>query len=398
MPIDKDKLDEMLKAMAERKAELDEKENEDTKIKDLEEKIIKLEKIAVKNVEMLQGSNITVGKPDMYKGFNFKVQGIDAPEMLPSDEKTRDAVVKEVIDVFAQYSKNPAIKKAAMNEGDSGQGAEYVPELWFSTVIEKARLVSVALQDCRRFPITAGYVMNIPKQGTSATLTSAEEEAASTESEPGSADEQITAVRYGLWGKFSQELLDDAMIDIVSYITRDAVEAAGQKIDDLVFNGGTGFTGIMDNASNSVTFGANNDAVSYANMVSKNFFDAIYAVASVRRAGAKFYLNRALMPYIMNLKFGASDSPLMTFNPSSIAGWSHTEVETLDGTDSTSTPFILFASLLNYALGVRSMSSAIELNPYAGAEFKQHQVLYRYYLRMGGVPIFNDLFTVISTA
>jgi len=364
----------------------------------INERIEKIEGLPTKNAEILKGSDIEVGKPDMYKGFNFKIQGKDQPDLLPKDEKERDQVVKEVIDVFAPYSKNPSIRKAAMQEGTSGEGAEYVPEQWFSTVIEKARLVSIALQDCRRFPIV-GTTLHIPKQGTSVSLTYAAEEAASSESEPGSDDMDLTAKRYGLWGKFSEELLDDAMIDIVSYITRDAVEAAGQKIDDLVFNGDAyAFTGVLGAGSTDVTFGSSNTATSYTDMVSRNFFDAVNAVPDVRLAGAKWYLSRKLMPFIMDLKYGASDSPLLNYDANSIIGYPFSKVEKISGTDATSTDFITFGSMQWYALGVRSMSQGIEVAAPAGTEFKQHQRLFRYFLRMAGAPIFTDHFINLKTA
>jgi len=403
--MEKNALDELYKEFKKRDAvekaaeDVETKEAEkDAKITDLENKVSKLEEASVKIAKGLTASGIEVGRPDTYKGFNFKKQGTDAPEYLPSNEKEKDAVIKEVIDVFAKYSTNPKIQKAAMQEGTSGEGSDYVPELWYNSVIEKARLVSIALQDCRRFPMT-GNVLHIPSQGSSVSMTYAAEEAASSQSEPGSADVDLTAGRFGLWGTISQELLDDAMIDMVSYITRDAVEECGQTIDDEVFNGTSApFTAALGCGTTDVIFGASNTANSYEDMVSRNYFDAIYSLTGVRRRGAKWYLDKALMPYIMNLKYGASDSALMSLNPSAIAGYSFAEIEALSGTDATSSDFILFGNLQNYALGIRSESKSIEVNPYAGTEFKAHQVLFRFAVRMAGAPIFTDHFVNVKTA
>jgi len=364
---------------------------------ELKEKIATLEAAPAKDASIL-GSNFKVGAPDMYKGYNFKRQGLDESDLLPKDEKRRDAVVKEVIDAFAPYSKNPDIVKAAMNTQDTGQGLEYVPEEWYSTVIEKARLVSVALQDARRFPM-AHNILNIPSQGTSVSLTYAAEEAASTQSEPGSADVNLTAGRFGLWGKISQELLDNAMTDIVSYVTRDAVEAAGQTIDDEVFNGTSApFTALLGAGSTDVTFGSANNAISYEDMVSRNFFDAAFSLTGIRRTGAKWYLNKALMPWVMDLKYGQSDSPLLNYDARSIIGYPFAEVESLTGTDATSSDFIVFGNMKNYALGVNALSTSIEVNPWAGTEFKAHQVLFRFYMRLAGAPIFADHFVNMKTA
>ena len=364
-----------------------------TKIAELEAKIEKLEEAPV-----TKAITFEVGAPAEYKGFKFHKQGTDQPDMLPSDPKRKERVVKEVLDMISQYKEKGVFK--VMNEGTGSAGGLFVPEEWVMNVEEKARLISVALQDARKYPM-AHNVLHIPKQGTSVTVTWANESAASSQSEPGAAETQLTAKRVGLWGKFTQELFDDSLNDIVSYITRDVVEALGQEIDNQVFNGSQ-FTGVLGAATNTVTFGATNAATSYTDMVARNFYDAIYKMAAVRRRGAKFYLPKELLPYIQSLTTGAGGVPLMSLlggaQAATIGGYSFSEVEAIDGTDSTSSDFVTFGSLQNYALGVRLMANSIELNPYAGTEFKQFEVLFRMYARLAGAPIFNDVFTTMNTA
>ena len=371
---------------------------ESDKITELEAKIAKLEAAPVTK-EVITNSGIAVGPPALYKGFYFRKQFTDDPSMAPSDPAMRDRVIKEVLDLIEPLREGKIVK-AVMAETDAGAGLEFVPEEWVMNIEEKARLMSVALQDCRRYPM-AHEKLHIPKQGTSVTVTWANEKAASTESEPGSADLDLTAKRVGLWGKFTKELLDDAVSDIVSYITRDVVEALGQEVDNQVFNGAQ-FTGLLTSATNTVTFGATNAATTYTDMVARNFYDAIFSLAGVRRRGAKFYLPRELMPYIQSLLSGTAGTPLMSMlggaQTATIGGYPFTEVEAIDGTDSTSTDFVSFGSLQNYALGVRLLPSSIELNPFAGTEFKQFEVLYRLYARLCGAPIFNDVFVTMNTA
>jgi len=364
------------------------------KIADLEAKIEKLEAIPVtKDIVTFE-----VGAPADYKGFKFHKQGTDDPNMMPSDPKRKERIVKEVLDMISVYKEKGVFK--VMTEGASAAGGLFVPEEWVMNVEEKARLVSVALQDCRKYPM-ANNVLHIPKQGTSVTVTWANESSASSQSEPGSAGTQLTAKRVGLWGKFTQELFDDALNDIVSYITRDIVEALGQEIDSQVFNGSQ-FTGLLTSATNTVTFGATNTATTYTSMTSRNFYDAIFKMAAVRRRGAKFYLPKELMPYIQSLSTGTGGVPLMSYlggaQAATIGGYPFSEVEAIVGTDATSTDFVSFGSLQNYALGVRLMANSIELNPYAGTEFKQFEVLFRMYARLAGAPIFNDVFVTMNTA
>ena len=389
--MDKDKVLALKKELDELNKDKDEANT--AKIAELEAKIEKLENVPVDKAV----ATFEVGPPSEYKGFKFHKQGTDQPEMMPSDPKRKERVIKEVLDMIAMYKEKGVFK--VMNEGTGSSGGDWVPEEWVMNVEEKARLISVALQDCRRYPM-AHNILHIPKQGTSVTVTWANESAASSQSEPGAADLSLTAKRVGLWGKFTQELFDDAVNDIVSYITRDVVEALGQEIDDQVFNGSQ-FTGVLGAATNTVTFGAANAATSYTDMVARNFYDAIYSMASVRRRGAKFYLPKELLPYIQSLTTGAGGTPLMSVlggaQAANIGGYSFSEVEAIDGTDSTGTDFITFGSLQNYALGVRLLPNSIELNPYAGTEFKQFEVLFRMYARLAGAPVFNDVFVTMNT-
>jgi len=379
------------------KAELDKlnKEKDEAnaaKIVDLEAKIEKLEAIPVNKF------TVEVGPPDTYKGFKFHKQGSDQPNMMPTDARRKEKVVKEVLDMISMYKDHNQFK--VMNEGTANDGGSFVPEEWTMNVEEKAREVSVALRDCRRFPM-AHNVLHIPKQGTSVTVTWANESSASSQSEPGASTLQLTAKRVGLWGKFTRELFDDAMNDVVSYITRDVVEALGQEIDSQVFNGSQ-FTGLLAAASNTVTYGVANVATSYTDMVARNFLDAIYKMPSIRRKGAQFYLPKEQLPYIQSLTTGAGGTPLMSLltgaQSATIGGFPFTEVEAIDGTDATATNFCTFGSLQNYALGVRLAANSIELNPYAGTEFKQFEVLFRMYARLAGAPVFNDLFVTMKTA
>ena len=362
-------------------------------IKTLEEKIEKLEAVPT-----TKAMAIEVGAPDVYKGFRFHKQGMDAPELLPTDPRRKERVVKEVLDMLSFYKEHNVYK--VMTEGVAGAGLEFVPEEWVMNVEEKARLISVALQDCRKYPMAAN-VLHIPKQGTGMTVTWANESVASSQSEPGTADLDLTAKKVGVWGKFSRELLDDSLNDLVSYITREAVEALGQEIDDQVFNGSQ-FTGVLGAATNTVTFGATNTATSYVDMVARNFYDAIFKLASVRRAGAKFYLPKEMLPYIHSLTTGTGGVPLMSVlggaQTATIGGYPFMEVEAIDGTDGTATNYITFGNLQNYAMGVRLMANSIELNPWAGTEFKQFEVLFRMNARLIGAPIFNDLFVTMKTA
>jgi len=395
-----DKLDVLINAIEKRfneraatKEAQKEKEVKEQEITDLKVKVEKLEK-ATKG-DGVEFTKMEMGTPDRYKGYLVRKQFADYPEVAPKDPKVREKVIKEVIDIIDNFKRNggPVVKQ--MGEDTGGSGVEFVAEEWVRTIEERARLTSVALSGCRRYPMV-GETMHVPAQGTGVTVTWANEGVASTQGEPGSAEQVLTAQRVGIWGSVSQELLDDSVSDVVGYITREVSEAFGQEIDQQVFIGGQ-FTGIGTLTANLVNIGA-----SYANITAQHFYTGRAQLPKIRRAGAKWYMHRDVFAVAAGLSTGTGGVPLVNYlggvQSESLAGYPVEEVEVMPNTDATSTVFITFCNLQNYALGVRLLPTGIELNRWARAEFTQFQVLYRFYARLAGVPLFNDLFVNLRTA
>lgn len=396
-----DKFDELYKAFKDRmEAEAKEKEVADkavakeAEITALKEKVEKLEKASATGRSY---GDVQVGAPDMYKGFRFKKQFSMAPEVAPKDPAEKEAVVKDALDFIAK-SKGQ-LNKTTMGETVSGYGDDFAPEIWLATIEEMARLQSVALQDCRRFPMASDTLI-IPKQGTAASGSWTNENTAPSVGEPGSDSLTLTAKRYRILGNISEDLLDDANSDVVGYLTRECVEVYGQEIDNQVFNGDQ-FTAVMDiSNSNDVTFGASNTATSYKNLVAQNFYDARAKLPKVRRQGAKWYMAPELYAVIAGLNTGTGGVPLVNYlgaeQSTMVAGFPVTEVESISGVDATSTPFIAFCSLQNYALGVRFIPSSVKLSYEVG--FTNGTVCFRFFSRIIGAPLHSSLFVLLKTA
>lgn len=389
-------MDALEKRFAERAASKEaqkEKEAKEKEVKELKEKVEKLEK-ATKG-DGVEFTKLEVGTPDRYKGFNFKAQFKDNPDLAPKDEKTRDKVVKEVLDIIYNFKMNGAPIVKQMGEDTAGSGHEFVAEEWVRMIEERARLVSVGLAGCRRYPMV-NDVIHIPVQGTGVTVTWANEGAASTQNEPTSAEVSLNARRVGIWGSVSQELIDDAVADIVGFISRECIEALGQEVDSQVFIGGQ-FTGIGGLTANTVNIGA-----SFANLSAQNFYDGEASLPTVRAAGAKWYMHRRVFGTVKGITTGTGGVPLVNYlggpQAREIAGYPIELVEAMPSADATSTTFITFCNLQNYALGVRLLPTGIELNKWARAEFTQFQVLFRMYARIIGAPLFNDLFVNLRTS
>lgn len=407
-----DKLDALVDAIEKRfveRADADKKNKEvvdkEAVIKTLEEKVAALEASPVLKKDF---NTIEVGTPDMYKGFNFKRQFASHKFLAPENEATKDKAVKEMLDIVDIFKNKGFVNKAAMQIGTATEGGNLVPETWANEVQMKAALYSVAMQDCQTFNFPDGASeLNIPKQANGFTITWANEEAASSESEPTVGTVQLQANRGGFWGVMSQELLDDAGYDVVGFLTKLAVQAMAQEIDNQVFNGTT-FTGLLPSISTNAkrwgmttsAAGAGTDA---GDMTALDWANAISLISASRRIGAKWYLAKEVLPYIRTLTTGSAGVPLMDMvsgTPSpTIFGYPVVEVDAISGTDSAvAQKMVAYGNLNNYALGYKLLPNSITMNPWAGTEFKQNQVLFRMYMRADGAPLFEENFASLGSA
>jgi HK97 family phage major capsid protein len=170
------------------------------------------------------------------------------------------------------------------------------------------------------------------------------------------------------------------------------VKALYTKIDDLVFNGDAyAFTAALGCGSVDETI------ASIADIASQDYFNVAYKLSKAKRNGAKFYMSPELLARSINLKHGDTYDKLIV-NVKIAGVWDIEEVDAIAGVDSTATDVALFGSLQNYALGIRTLSDSIQLNPWGSDQFKQHQVLFGFFVRLAGAPVFTDHFVNMVTA
>lgn len=379
----------------------------DTRIKELEKKpaVIKPD---------LTPSGIEVGEPSEYKGFAFRAQGQDSKYLSKATPKVRSSIVRSTIDIFAPHSQDETIqkavkadlKKATLASGVAGSVAEYaLPDDHIRTIIDYAREESVILAKARRFPVASGKIY-IPVRGNNANTTWSDEGVASDRSEPTSATETVETHQLGVWGVINQVLLNRQMVDIVSYINDGLIEDIASVVDVQGFTGdGTYMTGIMPNATHNFNFGASSSGPGSSNtwngMTARDFYKSRQKLTQKQRKNAEWYLSNEALEPVFDIEDSAGRKiyrDLGAADQNTIAAYKYNEVPFMAGTDATSTNFICFTNLSYYALGVETFNTTIELNPYAGDEFKKRQVLYRMYVDIGGAPLYDSLSVVLSTA
>ena len=349
--------------------------------KGLKDKVEKLESLPLQKLVLPNGGSKGV---EVYRGYSLAKQGM---QVKFADPELREKYAKYIIDV---------IQKVAMTEGTPGQGGYLVPEEYASGILALARLNSFCLTECDVIDMGTD-TLRLPAESTTVTVNTAAEENANAESEPTVSEVVLTPVRFGATSTASKEFLDDAQIDVVSWLTGLFAEAIGQRLDSEVLNGNV-FDGIFDHCTfNDVTFnaGAGN---SYADMIAEDFSEAISMMAANRSAGAKFVMHRKVFHYVRTIK-DSLGQPIFANPgggvPGTIYEYPYILSDVAPSVDSTSADFISFGNLKNYIIGRRVADMSLAMDPYG--LFTNYQIRFRFATRWAGKPKFEDSFVRMGT-
>lgn len=138
---------------------------------------------------------------------------------------------------------------SAHTEGDPTKGGYTVPDPLASAIINYRELSGISRQISRVLPMTAD-TLDIPKKTGSTTVYYPGEASAITESEQTFGRVQLTAKKRAVLSKISQELSDDAIINIIDDLAMEiGSDLAIQEDNELVNGDGTstygGVTGLL---------------------------------------------------------------------------------------------------------------------------------------------------------
>ena len=286
----------------------------------------------------------------VYKGYDLRNQCRD---ISIKDESLKESIAKFTIDM---------IQKASLNEGNTG--AYLVPDEYENTVMALARLESVALNKCRIFNISRD-VLKIPVENAKTGVDAQAFGTANMESDPTLSQITLDMKRIGNYSEVYNDLLEDSVFDITSWLMSLNAEAIGQTIDTNVLGAGTGFTGnCLADAGSTVTVGTS--ASSIANTSYAHISSAISKLSSNKLNGAEFYFNKLLAHYL-RVEVDENSRPIWTPStglvPAQLYGYTTNLVETMSAAPATTVRFALFGNLINYALAIRK-GMTMQVNPY----------------------------------
>lgn len=208
----------------------------------------------------------------------------------------------------------PAVVNA-LQIGTDSEGGYLVPDEYERTLVEALEEENIFRQLAKVIQTSSGD-RKIPVVASKGTASWIDEEGAYTESDDSFAQVSIGAYKLGTMIKVSEELLNDSVFDLESYIAREFARRIGTKEEEAFFTGdGTGKPlGILA-ASGGAETGVT--AASATAVTADELMDLFYSLKSPYRKNAVWILNDSTIKAIRKLK---DNNGQYLWQPSLVAG------------------------------------------------------------------------------
>ena len=203
----------------------------------------------------------------------------------------------------------------ALTIGTDSEGGYLVPDEYERTLVEALEEENIFRQLANVIQTSSGD-RKIPVVASKGTASWIDEEGAYTESDDSFAQVSIGAYKLGTMIKVSEELLNDSVFDLESYIAREFARRIGTKEEEAFFTGdGTGKPlGILA-ASGGAETGVT--AASATAVTADELMDLFYSLKSPYRKNAVWILNDSTIKAIRKLK---DNNGQYLWQPSLVAG------------------------------------------------------------------------------
>lgn len=197
--------------------------------------------------------------------------------------------------------------KAAMPEivnalqiGTDSEGGYLVPDEYERTLVEALEEENIFRQLAKVIQTSSGD-RKIPVVASKGTAAWIDEEGAFTESDDSFGQVSIGAYKLGTMIKVSEELLNDSVFDLESYISREFARRIGAKEEEAFFTGNgsgkpTGILAATGGAQTGIT------TASVSAITADELIDLFYSLNSPYRKNAVWLLNDATVKAVRKLK------------------------------------------------------------------------------------------------
>ena len=203
----------------------------------------------------------------------------------------------------------------ALQEGTDSEGGYLVPDEYERTLVEALEEENVFRQLAKVIRTSSGD-RKIPVVATKGTASWIDEEGAYTESDDSFGQVSIGAYKVGTMIKVSEELLNDSVFDLESYIAKEFARRIGAKEEEAFFTGDgsgkpLGILATTGGAETGVT------AASSTAVTADELMDLFYSLKSPYRKKAVWVLNDSTIKAVRKLKDSTGQ---YLWQPSLVAG------------------------------------------------------------------------------
>ena len=188
----------------------------------------------------------------------------------------------------------------ALQEGTDSEGGYLVPDEYERTLVEALEEENMFRQLAKVIRTSSGD-RKIPVVATKGTASWIDEEGAYTESDDSFGQVSIGAYKVGTMIKVSEELLNDSVFDLESYIAKEFARRIGAKEEEAFFTGDgsgkpLGILAATGGAETGVT------AASATAVTADELMDLFYSLKSPYRRNAVWVLNDSTIKAVRKLK------------------------------------------------------------------------------------------------
>ena len=304
-------------------------------------------------------------------------------EEIAKMDKTAKAV--EFVKAVFRKDIGALASMKALNEGTGSAGGFIVPEEWAAEVNRIVEDFGLIPKLSRRYPMRHD-TLRVPRLSSSVTVSYPGEGSAGTASQPVFAEVNLLSKTLVGLTAMTNELLEDANVDVVQLLTELFAEAiAGEADKQGLAGSGSPFTGILSDAGVTVVTAPTGDDTFAEAASPDNLRDLIANVKPWALQGSAFIMHREVWAIVQKKKASTGgDYFISAANPvlAGIAGqgfpmatvgtlWGYPVYlsDKMPNVTAVSTKFIIFGNLKHLYWGVRKeLSLTISEHATVGAD------------------------------
>lgn len=247
------------------------------------------------------------------------------PMVTKEDEEKEDRASNSYKKSFWNAMRDKSIRPDVMNSlkvGSDAEGGYLVPDEYEKTLVEGLEEENIFRKIAKVITTSSGD-RKIPVVATKGTASWVDEEGVIEDKDDAFSQVSIGAYKLGTLIKVSEELLNDSVFDLESYISKEFARRIGSREEDAFFNGdGVGKpTGIF-NATGGAELGVT--TASSTAITADELIDLYHSLKAPYRKNAVWVLNDSTIKAIRKLKDNNGNylwQPALTANtPDTILG------------------------------------------------------------------------------